>query len=78
MKRKKIINSHRAKVLLARNGYKVKPSYCHDDYMLTSLSMPYDIKDKLDRIKEKWGIPRSSLVTLLVESINEDTLEWEK
>lgn len=78
MKKKKTISSHEAKLILARKGIKVKPSYCHDDYMLTSVSMPYDIKDKLDRMKAKWGIPRSSLMTILIDSIDENTLEWKK
>jgi hypothetical protein len=75
-KKLKKINSHKAKVLLARRGFKIKPSYCHEDYMLSSFSMPYDIKDKLTRIKLKWGIPASSLITILVDSVNEDTLEF--
>lgn len=74
----KSVSVHEAKLLLARQGKKIKPSYHHKDYMFTGFSMPYDIKAKLDRIKEKWGIPRSSLVTILIDAINEDTMEFNK
>lgn len=69
------ISIHEAKKLLAASGLKIKASYCHEDYLLTSVSMPYDVKDKLDRIKHRFGIPRSSMITMLINMIDENTLE---
>lgn len=61
------------KLILKQEGIKVRPSYCHDDYMLTSFSMPYPLKDKLDNISKRYGLTRSKVVQLLLESVNSNT-----
>lgn len=69
--RRKEINPAAAKIILHEKGFKIKPSYCHEDYMLTSLSIPYDLKDKLDRVSRKYGISRSGFIQMLVRDFEE-------
>ena len=57
------------KVWLHKNNIEVRPSYCHDDYRLTSISMPYPVKDKLDFLAKKYNMTRSSLVCLLIQGM---------
>lgn len=63
----KLITKQRAKMILAQKGLKVKKSYTHENYICTSLAVPYPIKNKIDRICKKHGLTRSGLIQLLVE-----------
>ena len=69
--RRKEINNAEAKIILHQEGFKIKPSYCHDDYMFTSFTMPYDLKDKLDRISKRYGVTRSGFVQMLIRNYQE-------
>jgi len=59
------------KVLAKNHNIDIKPNYCHDDYMFTSFCLPYPLKDKLDRLKKKFGLSRSAVVQMLIDSIEE-------
>lgn len=56
---------------LKEQGVVIRPSYCHGDYMFTSFTMPYPLKDKLDRIQKRFGISRSKIVQMLLENVDE-------
>lgn len=60
------------KMLMEMQGIKVRPSYCHDDYLFTSFTMPYPLKNKLDKISKKYGLTRSKVVQLLIEDVEVD------
>lgn len=57
--------------MLIQNNIKIKPSYHHEDYMFTSFTMPYPLKQKLDRISKKMGVTRSKLIQLLINNLEE-------
>jgi hypothetical protein len=67
MKRKAILNRSELNVLLNRMGVEYRPSYKHEDYILTSVSLPYPVKDKLDSLSKKYGATRSSLIAELIK-----------
>lgn len=69
--RRKEINTTHAKIFLHQKGFKIKPSYHHEDYIFTSFTMPWDIKDKLDRVAKKYSVSRSGLVQMLIRQFEE-------
>lgn len=73
-RRKYDMSSKEVKLLLKLQGIEVRPSYKHDDYMFTSFTMPYPLKDKLDRICEKLDISRSFLIQRLIDNLDEQNL----
>lgn len=56
---------------LKASGIEVTQSYCHKDYMYTSFTMPYTLKNKLDRIQRKYKISRSRIIQLFLENVDE-------
>lgn len=68
MKRKPILNRSELNVLLNRMGVEYRPSYKHEDYIVTSLSLPYPVKDKLDALSKKYGTSRSSFIAELIKA----------
>lgn len=68
------MSAKEVKLLMKLQGVEVRPSYKHDDYMFTSFTMPYPLKDKLDRIAKKLDISRSYLVQRLISNLDEDNL----
>jgi hypothetical protein len=66
--RRKELILPQAKIYLHNKGIKIKPSYHHEDYVCTSLAMPYDLKDKLDALCKKYNITRSGFIQLLVRN----------
>lgn len=71
MKKPLQLNKDELNVMLRKMNIEVKPSYCHDDYMFTSFTMPYPTKAKLDRLSKRFGLTRSATVRLLIEMIEE-------
>lgn len=69
--RRKEINRAEAKIFLHNKGLKIKPSYHHEDYLFTSFTMPWDLKDKLDRITQRFGVSRSGFVQMLIRQYEE-------
>ena len=59
------------KILLKKENVKIRPSYCHDKYILTSITMPYPVKRKLDTVTKKLGVSRSGFVAMLIENYEE-------
>lgn len=70
-KNKEYISLDEIKFILKQDGVEIRPSYKHEDYMFTSFTMPYPLKNKLDRIAKKYELSRSKVVQLLLSSINE-------
>ena len=68
------LTTQEMKFLLKMQGIEVKPSYCHSDYMYTSFTMPYPLKQKLERIQKKTGLTRSRIVQMLLENVDENNL----
>ena len=62
------------KASLKLQGISVRPSYHHKDYMFTSFTMPYPLKNKLNRISKQAGLSRSKVVQLLLEQVDENKL----
>lgn len=69
--KKSDMTTQEVKLLLKRQGIEIRPSYCHDDYMYTSFTMPYPLKHKVDRISKRYNISRSKVVQMLIDSISE-------
>lgn len=69
--RRKLITKNDAKMFLHAKGLKVKPSYHHEDYLFTSFTMPYPLKDKLDRVAKRFGMSRSGFVQMLIDKYEE-------
>ncbi len=72
--KKKDLNRQELFALMKLQGVEVRPSYKHSDYMFTSFTMPYPLKNKLDRVSKKTGLTRSKLVQMLINNIDEDDL----
>ena len=72
--KKKDLNYQELKFILKGQGIDVRPSYTHDDYIFTSFTMPYPLKNKIDRVCKKYGITRSKFIQLLVDSADEKDL----
>lgn len=71
MKKPISLNKQELKVLLKANNIVIKPSYKHEDYILSSVSLPYPIKNKLNRLSKKFNISQSSVIRMLLESVKE-------
>lgn len=72
--KKKDLNTQELHALMRLQGVEVRPSYHHDDYMFTSFTVPYPLKNKLDRIKKKTGLSRSKILQMLINKVDEDNL----
>jgi hypothetical protein len=59
------------KQFLIQNNIKIRPQYKHDDYMFTSFTMPYPLKDKLGRLCKKYDCSRSALIQMLIDNLEE-------
>jgi len=70
----KDLTTQEVRFLLKSQGIKVRPSYCHDDYMWTSFTMPYPLKNKLNRICKRTGVTRSRIVQMFLERVDEKNL----
>ena len=66
-----LITKNELKFLLKRMKIRVRQSYEAENFILSSFSMPYNIKNKLDRISRKHKVSRSSIISELVKSLNE-------
>lgn len=60
------------KLQMKAQGVKVAPSYCHEDYRTATLSMPYPLFNKLDRLARRYDISRSMVFRLLLDSVDEE------
>lgn len=71
--KKKVLKMTRSefKAMMIKSGIEIKPSYKHEDYLFTSFTMPYPLKDKLDRLSKKYGVSRSGMVQLLISNFEE-------
>jgi hypothetical protein len=67
--KKTVVNHAELKVLLNQMGVVYKPKYKHEDYILSSLSLPYPVKNKLDRLAKKYNMSRSSFVAELIKGV---------
>jgi hypothetical protein len=75
--KKSDITYQEVKMLLKREGITVRPTYKHDDYLFTSFTMPWPLKNKLDRIGKRFELSRSKVVQLLIDGCDEmDFLNW--
>lgn len=69
--KKSDLTAQEARWLLKKEGITVRPAYVHDDYMYTSFTMPYPLKNKLDRISKREGLTRSKVVQMLIDQVDE-------
>ena len=70
-KRKTKMTQDELKLRKNFNGIKVQQKYQKEDYMFTSFTMPYEYKNKLDRLSKKHGMTRSAFFRLLLDRVNE-------
>lgn len=68
MKMQKITEKELVEIL-KENNIVIRPSYKHEDYVFQTASLPYPVKSKLDRLSRKFGVSRSSIIRLLIESV---------
>lgn len=68
------ISIQELKATMKLQGVKVKPNYHHDDYLFTSFTMPYPLKNKLDRVCRKSSLSRSKIVQMLINNIDENDI----
>lgn len=69
-KQKTQLTKDELQFLLSYNNIKVRKSYEHDDYMYTSFTMPYDYKERLDKLCEKYNMTRSAFFRMLLDNFN--------
>lgn len=65
------LTAQEARWLLKKEGITVRPAYCHSDYVFTSVTMPYPLKNKLNRISKREGLSRSKVIQMLLDQVDE-------
>lgn len=64
----KTITKAELQVLLKHNNLTLKKQYKHDDYILSSFSCPYTVKQKLDKLSKEYGVTRSAFISMLIDT----------
>lgn len=55
-------------IFLKQNDIRVKKSHHHEDYILTSVSLLYPQKAKLEKLAKYYNMTRSALIRTMIDS----------
>lgn len=71
--KKSDLTTQELRLLMQSQGVSIRPSYQHKDYVFSSFTTPYPLKNKLDRLQRKYKLSRSKIIQMMIHKADEET-----